>query len=243
MFGQLVVNGDSYMDAYARGNGHIDLGQRLGINQCHNLAIGGSPNSRLIRTTLKHSYSAVEPTFYIIGLGFLSRWEVPILDIDDNSFEGRWTNPQNQEFSHHWQIEWGRKDTEQLIKLKLNADIHSILDRLEDLMYNLLSLAQNLYSRGHGILIYQQADNIYQQLLNHPRVSLLKNNPVFVDGLAWRAVSWQLSHGVPPMKYTNESSTITQVYHVPDDMHHPESGCHDLLNTFLVDYIKNNQLI
>ena len=98
MFSQLVVNGDSYMEVYAQGNGHVDLGQRLGINKCHSMAIGGSPNSRLIRTTLKHSYAAQEPTFYVLGVGFISRWEVAILNADDDSFEGRWTNPQNQDY-------------------------------------------------------------------------------------------------------------------------------------------------
>jgi hypothetical protein len=237
MFSQLVVNGDSYMEAYAQGNGHVDLGQRLGINKCHSMAIGGSPNSRLIRTTLKHSYAAQEPTIYVLGVGFISRWEVAILNADDDSFEGRWTNPQNQDYKNLWQREWGKKETEKLIELKLNADMWSILDRFEDLMYNLLSLIDSLHARGHGILMYQQADNCYHDWLDHPKMSRLKNNSVFIDGLAWRAVQWQLNNGVPPMKYAME------IYHVPDDMRHPQSGCHDLLNTFLVNYIKNNKLI
>jgi hypothetical protein len=55
-FKRLVVNGDSYMALYARGNGHVDLAQRLGIETAHSLAIGGSPDTRLIRTCLKDSY-------------------------------------------------------------------------------------------------------------------------------------------------------------------------------------------
>jgi hypothetical protein len=238
MYRQLIVNGDSYMAAYADGNGHVDLAKKLGIKYSQSLAAGGSTNSRLIRTTLKHSYSSTEPTLYVLGIGFISRWEVPILDVpDDNTFEGRWTNPQNQDYVDRWQYKWTKNETQQLMELKLQSDMYSILDRLEDLMYGLLAMVTNLHSRGHRILMYQQADNIYQQFLDHPRLSLLKNNPIFLDGLKWQAVPWQLTNGVPPMVYGSA------VYHVPDNFKHPESGCHQLLNNFLVDYINRHQII
>jgi hypothetical protein len=234
---KLVVNGDSYMEAYAQGGGHLDLANRLGIADSESLAIGGSANSRLVRTTLKHSYASTQPTFYVLGIGFISRWEVAILEDNDNSFEGRWTNPQNQDYVDRWQHGWTKKQTQQLVELKLMADVFSIPDRVEDLMLSLLSLADSLHSRGHKILMYQQADNIYQRFLEHPRLALLKNNPVFVDGLNWQAVPWQLKKGVPPMAYAME------IYHVPDDLRHPAYGHHDVLNTFLVDYIKQNNII
>ena len=237
VYHNLVVNGDSYMEAYAKGGGHTDLANQLGIAQSHSLAIGGSANSRLIRTTLKHSYASAQPTFYILGIGFISRWEVAILDAKDNAFEGRWTNPQNQDYMDQWQYGWTKKHTQQLVDLKLMADMFSILDRLEDLMLGLLSLVDSLHSRGHKILMYQQADNIYQQFLDHPRLALLKNNPVFIDGLNWQAVPWQLGQGVPPMSYGME------IHYVPDNLRHPQSGCHDVLNTFLADYIKQHQII
>jgi len=234
---KLVVNGDSYMQAYAQGNGHLDLANRLGISHSESLAIGGSANSRLVRTTLKHSYASAQPTFYVLGIGFISRWEVAILEAKHDSFEGRWTNPQNQDYVDQWQHGWTKKQTQQLVELKLMADVFSIPDRLEDLMYSLLSLVDSLHSRGHKILMYQQADNIYQRFLEHPRFALLKNNSVFIDGLNWQAVPWQLKQGVPPMAYAME------IYHVPDDLRHPASGHHDVLNTFLVDYIKQNKII
>ena len=52
----LVVNGCSYMASYAVGQGHVDLAQKLGLEHPASLAIGGSANSRILRTTLKHSY-------------------------------------------------------------------------------------------------------------------------------------------------------------------------------------------
>ena len=108
----LVVNGCSYMEAYAQGHGQVDLAERLGIATSESLAIGGSANTRIIRTTLKHSYQTTQPTFYVVGMTFLSRLEIPILE-NQTEFEGRWTNPQNQQCAKDWQYGWGQTDTEQ----------------------------------------------------------------------------------------------------------------------------------
>jgi hypothetical protein len=164
---------------------------------------------------------------------FLSRLELPILENQPN-FEGRWTNPQNQKFIDNWQYGWSLKDTEQFIDIKLKSECYSILDRTEDLMYRILSMISSLQSRGHKILLYQQADTLYQPSLDDPRLALFKNVPAIVDGYKWRCVSWQLGNQVPAMAYGNSHCEI------PEDMRHPASGHHQLLNEFLVNYINQN---
>ena len=67
----LVVNGCSYMELYAIGKGHDDLAMQLQLNNPVSLAIGGSANSRILRTTLKHSYTA-PPTFYVLVMTLLT---------------------------------------------------------------------------------------------------------------------------------------------------------------------------
>jgi hypothetical protein len=225
------------MEAYAQGNGHLDLAKRLGIPNAQSLAIGGSANTRIMRTVLKHSYFATEPTFYVLGMTFLSRLEVPILK-ELSEFEGRWTNPQNQEFKSQWEHNWSERDSERFVEIKLKTEVYSILDRLEDLQYRMLSLVHDLRSRGHGVLLYQQADNLYQNLLTHPRMKPLSECQEIVGGYRWRAVSWQLENGVPPTDYGNKP-----IHHVPADMHHPASGHHDKLNEYLTKYIIENNLI
>ena len=124
MIQQLVVNGCSYMETYASGQGHKDLAQQLGIPMAASLAINGSANSRILRTTLKHSYQTTVPTFYLLGMTFLSRLEWPILYQDPTrEFEGVWTNPQNQQFRSQWQPHWTEHDTEQWVELKLKSEI------------------------------------------------------------------------------------------------------------------------
>jgi hypothetical protein len=233
----LVVNGCSYMEAYASGYGQVDLADRLGIATSESLAIGGSSNTRIIRTTLKHSYQTVEPTLYVLGMTFLSRLEIPILE-NQTEFEGRWTNPQNQKFIKDWQYGWTQVETDQFVDIKLKSECHSILDRTEDLMYKILSMILDLQSRGHCVLVYQQADNLYQNYLDNSRLQLFKSTPAIIDGYAWRAVSWQLENGVPPMNYSSNSKHV-----VPDDIRHPAAGYHQTLNKFLVEYINRNSLL
>jgi hypothetical protein len=233
----LVVNGCSYMEAYALGVGHWDLADQLGMVASESLAIGGSANTRIIRTTLKHSYQTVQPTLYVLGMTFLSRLEIPILE-NQSEFEGRWTNPQNQQFAKDWQYGWGQAETNQFVTLKLNSEMYSILDRVEDLMYKILSMISSLHARGHRVLVYQQADPLYQEYLDDPRLALFKSTSTIIDGYRWRAVPWQLSNGVPPTNYG-----ANPVYHVPDDIKHPKAGHHQILNEFLVDYIRKNSIL
>lgn len=236
-FNSLVVNGCSYMQAYVIGGGHLDLANRLGMQRCTSLAIGGSANSRIMRTTLKHSYQANEPTLYVLGMTFLSRLEIPILD-NQSEFEGRWTNPQNQQFQSHWQYGWTQQDTDQFVKLKLKSEVFSILDRAEDLMYRMVSMINDLRSRGHQVLIYQQADNLYQECLGDARLAAYGMLPNIIGGYAWRAVPWQLANGVPASDYGPNPP-----HHVPDDIRHPAPGQHHVLNQYLTDYIRSHGLL
>ena len=233
----LVVNGCSYMEAYAQGNGHVDLAERLGIATSESLAIGGSANTRIIRTTLKHSYQTTQPTFYVLGMTFLSRLEIPILE-RQSEFEGRWTNPQNQQFAKDWQHNWNQDDTEKFIDLKLKNEFYSILDRTEDLMYRILTMISDLHSRGHRVLVYQQADNLYHTHLDNLRLQLFKSTPAIVDGYNWRAVPWQLENGVPPTNYGSKPK-----HTVPKDIQHPMPGHHQKLNECLVNYINQFSIL
>lgn len=231
----LVVNGCSYMQAYAEGRGQVDLADRLGIATSESLAIGGSANTRIIRTTLKHSYQTTRPTFYVLGMTFLSRLEIPILE-NQNEFEGRWTNPQNQQYVKDWQYGWGQAETDQFVDIKLKSEIYSILDRTEDLMYKILTMISSLHARGHRVLVYQQADNLYQNFLDDPRLRHFQSTPTIIDGYRWRSVPWQLANGVTSMSRGD-------IHYVPEDIRHPMPGQHQKLNEFLVDYIHRNLLL
>jgi hypothetical protein len=240
----LVVNGCSYMEGYARGNGHSDLAKQLGIASAESLAIGGSANSRIIRTTVKHSYQAAEPTFYIMGLTFVSRSELPILRVKDEvaDFEGRWINPQNQEFADRYDHFWNRDWSEQFVKFKLMTEVYSLIDRTEDLMYNTLSAIHSLQSRGHRVLVYQQADTDYHGFLNTPKLQPYQSTKNIIDGFKFAAVIYQHEQGVAKEPDVGAGNFIGPKA-VPEHIRHPKPGQHQVLNDFLVDYIRTHNLL
>jgi hypothetical protein len=244
MIKKLVVNGCSYMETYAGGGGHHDLAKRLGIPVAESLAIGGSANSRILRTTLKHSYITAEPTLYVMGLTFVSRSEIPICTVDDenNSFEGRWINPQNQEFNHRWEHFWSRKLSEEFVQLKLKTEAYSLLDRTEDLMFQTMAAVADLKSRGHSVLVYQQADDSYGMHLSSARLKWFNTCPNIVQGFGWRAIMYQHEHGVP---YSEPGGVANYIgpQSVPENIRHRAQGEHHVLNGFLVDYINDNSIL
>lgn len=244
MIKQLVVNGCSYMEGYASGNGHIDLAEQLDIPSAKSLAIGGSANSRIIRTTIKHSYQTTVPTFYIMGLTFVSRSELPVMKVDDDStdFEGRWINPQNQEFADRYDYFWNKDWSEKFVKFKLMTEVHSLIDRTEDLMYSTLSAIHSLQARGHQVLVYQQADTDYHCYLDTPRLQPYKTVKNIIDGFKWAAVLYQHEQGVEKSPKAGLGNFIGPK-DVPDYIRHPKAGEHKVLNAFLTDYVKSNKIL
>jgi hypothetical protein len=233
---------------YTQGKGHIDLANRLGIAQSIGIEVPGSANTRILRTTLKHSYQTDKPTFYVLGMTFVSRGEIPILKVPDElTFEGRWTNPQNQDFENRWEHFWGRKQTEDWVDLKRKTEVYSLLDRTEDLMYSMLAVIDSLKSRGHQVLMYQQADQDYWFLKDHPKFALLKNNPHILNGFMWSAMQYQHDAGVPKMEVDPSlpQSMLPTPFspQTPVNQLKPAIGQHSVLNEFLVKYITDNNLL
>lgn len=250
---QLVVNGCSYMETYAMGNGHVDLAKDIGIKKSISLALGGSANSRIIRTTLKHSYITDQPTFYVLGLTFVNRQEIPILKFppgedEENTFEGRWTNPQNQKFSTQWEEFWTEKDTEKFVDVRLKSEIYSLPDRTEDLMYRLLSMINDLNYRGHQVLIFNQADLSLVSnsnkgrtpFLTNKRLSLLSSKVNIIHGLSWLAIPWQHGQGVP----VSEDRNFNPKYPPPaENIRHRCQGHHQKLNEYLINYVQEHKIL
>jgi hypothetical protein len=243
MIEKLVVNGCSYMETYASGNGHYDLADKLNIPIAESLAIGGSANSRILRTTLKHSYKANNPTLYVIGLTFIQRSELPICTVDDEntSFEGRWINPQNQEFSNRWEHFWSRQESEKFVEFKLRTEVYGVLDRVEDLMYQTLAAITCLKSRGHSVVVYQQADTAYDCHLGNPRLQYFNTCINVIEGFAWRAILYQHQQGVPPT--ISGPGNFIGPQTVPEEIKHRQPGQHQILNDFLVKYINDHRLL
>ena len=243
---ELIINGCSYMHEYARGFGHWDLAKQLQIPKANSITRPGSSNSRIIRTTLKHSYQTSLPTFYVIGISFLCRWELPINETP-NDLEGRWIRiPIRQKRSLrdeplNFQFNWTDQDSDVFNKLNYKSATFGIADLLEELMFRLLSMLADLRSRGHQALIYAQADDSTLEFLNQDRFKFLHQDMSFVDGLNWLAVPWQLDQGIPTLE--QYLSTSEQIDLPPKKYHHLMKGHHTTLNKFLIDYIDTHNIL
>lgn len=232
---RVVVNGCSYMEQYAQGHGHFDLASQLGIDRGQSLALGGSCNSRIIRSTLKHSYQTADRCLYVIGITFLGRTELPIAPIPDDT-EGRWISIQNHfDSTRAVQKHIVPQEVRDYIKFKIKTEFESIEDRLEDLQYRLISMINDLKSRGHACVVYNQADDIYQQFLQSQKLQLL-SRPEIIQGLEWIAVPWQRASGAA---MTDDHFNLG----IPENIRHPAVGAHHTLNQFLVEYMQQHQII
>ena len=232
------------MKSYASGNGHVDLAKQLGIQLAVDLSQSGCSNTRIIRTTLKDSFLTDQKTLYILGMTFVSRSEIPILKLQPNedensSFEGRWTNPQNQIFKDRWEYFWSDSDTDLFVRLKLKEEQLSLIDRTEDLMYKLISMIDSLLVRNHKVLIYQQADTDYFRFLDLDKLKLFKNYNNFVHGFKWCAIPWQHNQGVEP----NTGNYSNKYGEAALEIRHRKPGHHSVLNNFLTNYITDNKIL
>jgi hypothetical protein len=233
MIQQLVVNGCSYMGFYANGQGHKDLSDRLFVPEFHSIAKPGTSNTRIIRTTLKHSYQAIVPSLYVIGLTYLDREELPI-GKEYSEFEGRWINVQNGFLDCNFENIWSQRDCDDYLNLKVKIRmVNNMVDRIEDLMYKVLSMIGDLQSRGHRALVFAQIAEDFQPHAAHSRLQLLKSTVNIVNGLTWGANAWQIAQGVK-----TEADN-----RVPLKMQHISPGEHRYINAFLENYIQEHRLL
>lgn len=238
MIEQLVINGCSYNEVWASNQGPAELAKVLGLDSAKSIALGGSCNNRILRTTLKHSYQTSKRSFYAVGLTFLNRWELPVAE--NREFEGRWINPQSQKQSGNQLISnWTDADTEAFKNLQFKAAIFSEPETLEDLMYRCLAVASDLQLRGHKIVFWNNCEEGVSWVVEEDpdRFQLLKNNPIFVDGLVWAAIPWQHSQGAIPSQY--RPGVIPPPRHLQHIL--PEDYKH--LNGYLTQWIKDNKIL
>lgn len=243
MITNLVVNGCSYMDTYAQGGGHIDLAKQLKLTP-ESLTITGSANTRILRSTLKHSYETSKKCLYILGMTFISREELPICRYDKGVYpterdvrEGAWTNPQNQLYGKsRWIAEWNDTMTKQWIVFRELYERTTLVDRLENLMYQMLAVIDSLTLRGHSCIMYQQADE-WWQVLDHnqkKRLRFLQGNKHIVNDFEWCAVREQHRHGVPYVQHERD---------INRELRHRQPGEHKWINRWIEKYIKQHGLL
>ena len=234
MINRLVVNGCSYMNYYAKGNGHIDLAEKLKIHEVESLAMNGSCNARIIRSTLRDCYTTKQPTLYVIGLTFFHRFELSIRTGDPEP-DGKWVsfNGIGSSMFHDYEENITKKDLDTYEKLQ--AKFTQCKDNGLDLQWRLLSLIDTLHYNGHRAVIFNTAEHgVDYWLVDNPKFDPIRNRKEIIDGLLWRSIPWQLDQGA---RWPAEDEEY------PWDCRHVIPGDHKWLNEFLLNYINSNNIL
>ena len=234
---RLVINGCSYMEWYAQGHGHSDLSGQLGIDNYHCLAEPGSCNNRIIRTTLRDAYANPDPTLYVIGITFLSRYELPV-NQDRKNLEGKWLSFTTQgTVSPSTAIMdpcVSKKDLASYRDIWWRVNLASVDEFAEDLQYRLLSLCDSINQRGHRCVIFNTAEAVLDYVLDQPKFLPLKSQPQIIHGLSWRSIPWQFDQG---------AEWVSADKHLDRNVRHVDLGQHQWLNQYLTNYIKKHNIL
>jgi hypothetical protein len=171
------------MNYYAIGNGHQDLAQQLEIPTAESLAINGSCNSRIIRSTLQDCYTTQQPTVYIIGLTFFHRHELTVRQDNPTNIDGQWVSFSGSGSSmfHDYEEHITKKD------LTTYADLYTKFLHLKeagmDLQWRLLSLIDTLHHCGHRVVIFNTAEGgVEYWLINNPKFDPVRARKEIVHG-------------------------------------------------------------
>ena len=223
------------MNYYAQGNGHVDLANKLGMTNAKSLAANGSCNRRIIRTTLRDCFANTEPTLYILGMTFLTRYEFPAAQNRQNN-DGKWisftrsSTSMNKEFDPYF-------TQQNLLKFWELYDKFTLLglpDLAEDLMYSILSLISTLHYRGHKVVIFNTAEHTVEYFLKDSAFDLFRQQKEVVGGFEWRSIPWQFKQGAD---YSPEDEQY------PADSRHVAPGQHHWLNEFLTNYLREHNIL
>ena len=234
---RLVVNGCSYMQFYAHGNGHGDLASQLKISDYHCLAKNGSCNNRIIRTTLRDSFANPDPTFYLIGMTFVSRYELPV-NQDRTDQDGKWLSFTTQGSVYPPTAVMdpcvSKKDLKSYQDIWSKINLVSVDEWAEDLQYRLLSMCDSLNHRGHSCIIFNTADTVLDYVLDQSKFQPLRSHPQIIHGLAWRSIPWQFDQG---------AAWPTNEEHLDRNCRHVAPGQHKWLNRYLTNHIQEHKIL
>ena len=234
---RLVINGCSYMKSYAAGNGHGDLAAQINATQYHSLAEYGSCNNRIIRTTLRDSFVNLIPTLYVIGLTFLSRYELPV-NQDRCDPDGKWLSfttagsvyPPTAIIDPYMR----KKDLESYRDTWLKINLASVDELAEDLQYKLLSMCDSLNHRGHSCMVFNTAEAVLDYVLDQSKFQPLRSQRQIIGGLKWKSIPWQFDQG---------ATWSINEEHLDRNSRHVAPGQHQWLNQYLTNYIQEHTIL
>jgi hypothetical protein len=166
---RLLLNGCSFSANYYLAN---HLARQLGLDDCVSLAIGGSSNRRIIRSTLEHLESNDDIGFVLLGLSFIRRAEgsflLTQLDKDNwvqygpSGIQGYYVPPGSQ-----YKNDYTNDEYEQYVQSVYKFDVD--IKYIDQLLCDLTMLSGYLNSKNIPHLFFNFCELRYPEYFNNTR--------------------------------------------------------------------------
>lgn len=236
---KLLLNGCSYAHRWAHEwytTGNISaLAQRLGYDETVSLAVSGSSNARIFRTTLEYLTLNPDVDFVVIALTFYNRFEAPWAS--PRPIEGRWVSYShngvtNRESDEH--LVYERPEIKRYIDDRYRYDLG--VEYIDALLADLIFFTGWLDAQGYKYCIINPCERLYADdkgMFDTAKMRWIRENPKIVDIENFIANKWMHEQGaVCPEDETN----LDPMYR-----HYGNDGF-TMLNEFMYNYITKNCL-
>jgi len=158
---KLLVNGCSFSANYYLAN---NLARQIGLDSAESIAIGGSSNRRIIRTTLEYLEQHDDIGFVLLGLSFMRRREGTFLATEKD--KDNWVQYSANGIQGHFipadaVYKNSQTDVEQYIQDIYTYDVD--IKHIDQLLCDLTMLSGYLSNRGINHLFYNFCERRYTE--------------------------------------------------------------------------------
>ena len=227
---ELVINGCSYTTEWS--GTCKKLGLKMGFNKTTNLSLPGSSNDRIFRSTLEYIFKN-KVDFVILALTFWDRQEAPWAK------EGTWTD-----YSPNGIMRPSDVTTTDMYNTYIQDRFRYDIDNnyIDKLLNNIITFSGWLDSQNIKYLIFSSPGGNYIEpgfLFNHykntiEKLDYVRKNPRLIDGADWSSNLYMAENG---------GVGLERDQHLEPMSKHYNADSFNILNEFILDYVKKHNLL
>jgi len=224
----LLINGCSYTVNWNQTC--REFGKKLNFENTVNLSLSGSSNDRIFRSTLEYIFKN-KVDFVILALTFWDRQEAPWAE------EGTWTDYSSNGIVRPSEV--ASPDIyDSYIQDRFRYDIDN--NYIDKLLNNTITFSGWLDSQNIKYLIFSSPGGYYSEpgfLFNHykntiEKLAYVRKNPRLIDGGDWSS-----------NRYMADNGGVGEERDLEPNIKHYNADSFNILNRFIIDYVKKHNLL
>jgi hypothetical protein len=224
----LLINGCSYTVNWNQTC--REFGKKLNFENTINLSLRGSSNDRIFRSTLEYIFKN-KVDFVILALTFWDRQEAPWAK------EGTWTDYSSKGIVRPSEV--ASPDIyDSYIQDSFRYDIDN--NYIDKLLNNIITFSGWLDSQNIKYLIFSSPGGHYAEpgfLFNHykntiEKLAYVRKNPRLIDGGDWSS-----------NRYMADNGGVSEERDLESNIKHYNADSFNILNRFIIDYVKKHNLL